>query len=320
MKKGKKFWIVLILIILLLIGICAYVKATNNDALSDEINTTNIVNTKVSTQTIINTLTSSGAISSALTEKLSLNTSKYFETICVEENDYVGEGENILEYTDGTYLTAPYNLVVTSISVPEAESICSTTNYIQVESLDELYMTLSIDESEIGEVEQGQEVEIVVNAFEEKTYTGQIVKINEIGTYNSSGTSFNATVSFENDGNIKIGMSASCTVILEKVENAISVPIEAVQTQSGEKYVIIVNEDGTTENRIIETGISNDAYVEVKSGLDGTETIQMTEQVSGTSNNNRGGNRQQGGQGSGQMPNFGGWQMPAEMPSMGGMK
>lgn len=306
LKSKKKFWITLIVIILIIVGILVYAK--NTSKASQTINsgtTTDIVNTKVSKQTITNTLTGSGAVSSALTENLTLNTARYFETMCVEVNDYVKEGENILEYTNGTYLTAPYNLVVTAISVPEADAICTSSNYITVQSVDKLNMTLSIDETEISTVKAGQEVQIIVNAYEDKTYTGAIEKINEIGTYNTSGTSFTATVAFENDGNIKIGMSASCTVILEKVEDVIAVPIEAVQKQNGEKYVIIVKDDGTTENKAITTGISNDAYVEVKDGLEGSETIQMEQQVS---NSASGGNRQQGGgfggQNSGQIPSF----------------
>lgn len=62
----------------------------------------------VGTQTIENTLSSSGQISTNLTENLELNTYRYFKEIYVEENDFVAEWENILKYTNGTYLTAPY--------------------------------------------------------------------------------------------------------------------------------------------------------------------------------------------------------------------
>ncbi len=196
--------------------------------------------------------------------------------MCVEEDEYVAEGGNILQYSNGTYLTAPYNLVVESYSVPETGSKCTSSNYIKVQSLDDLYMTLSIDESEIKSVKIGQTAQITVNANESKKYTGTITKINQIGTYASSGSSFTSTISIKNDGNIKIGMSASCTVTLEEKENVMAVSIGAIQTKDSQKYVVVVNSDGSTKNVNVETGISDDSYVEITSGLDGTETIQKT--------------------------------------------
>ena len=136
--------------------------------------------------------------------------------------------------------------------------------------------------------------------------------INQIWNYASNGSSFSAVVKFANDGDVKIGMSASCSITLEKAENVIAVPIEAVQTKNNEKYVVIKNNDGSTSNVTITTGMSNDAYVEVKSGLSGNETIQMTVETTSSSSNKRsmGGMQmmeQQGGfdkmmQGSGNMP------------------
>lgn len=289
-KKSKAVWIIIILVIILCVII---VMSLNQDKEVNIARDTSIATTSkvsevvVGTQTIENTLSSSGQILSNETENLELNTYRYFKEIYVEENDYISEGENILKYTNGTYLTAPYNCVITKISVPDSGERCMSNNYITIESTQSLYMSLNIDETEIGKVTVGQEVSIVPNAFEDKTYDGKITKINQIGNYASNGSSFTATVEFENDGELKIGMSASATVTIEKAEDVIAVPIEAVQTAKESKYVIVKQNDGTTKNVNIETGISNDAYVEVKSGLSGGETIQMT--VTTNSNNMKNG-------------------------------
>lgn len=275
---------------------------------STETSSTNIKEVTVGTQTITKTLTGSGEISSNITEELSLNTYRYFSEIYVEENDFVEEGANILKYTNGKYLTAPYDLVVTKISVPDSGEKCTSSHSITVQSTEELTLTLNVDETEISNVAVGQEVEIVANAYEDKTYNGTITKINQIGSYASNGSTFTATVVFENDGDLKIGMGASCTITLEKAENVIAVPIEAIQTQGTSKYVIVVNNDGSTSNVTVETGLSNDAYVEITSGLQGGETIQMIEQTS-TSTNKQSGREEmmmQGeGRGSFEMPSGG---------------
>lgn len=286
-KKSKMIWLILVLLIMLIAIVVVYRSKDNTLATQSNLENTSSTTTKeveVSTQTITKTLTSSGEIASSSTQNLALNTYRYFKEIYVEENIFVEEGAKILKYTNGTYLTAPYDCVITKLSIPEdSGDKCTSQHYITVQTTETLYMTLSIEEEEIGNVAVGQEVEITVNAYEDKTYTGSITKINEIGTYASNGSSFTATVTFENDGNVKIGMSGSATVTLEKAENVIAVPVEAIQTKNNQKYVVVKNIDGTTENVIVETGISNDAYVEIKSGLTGNETIEMT--VTTTSSN-----------------------------------
>lgn len=324
-KKVKILLIVVAIVLILLLGVVIGRITSSNPMKNlnrEESTTSQIVEVEVGTQTIENTLTSSGEISSSESEKLSLTTSYYFNQMCVEENDIVLAGENILEYTNGKYLTAEYDCVISSCSVPESGSICTSSHYVEVQNMETLVMTLNIDESEINSVEVGQEVEIKLNAYEETTYTGTISKINSIGSYSTSGTSFTATVEFENDGNIKIGMSASCTIIIEKAEDVIAVPIEAVQTSDNKKYVVVVKDDETTENIDIETGISNDSYVEIKSGLSGGEKIQMVSTT--TSSNSSFGGGRSNMKGGSEMPSMnsddrqrGSGEM--QMPSGGGM-
>ncbi len=286
-KKNKMVWIIFVLILILVGIIYAYMTSGTTTDASNTSQTTTTKEVEVSYQTITNNLTSSGEIASGVTETLELNTYRYFKEIYVEENDFVEEGANILKYTNGTYLTAPYNCVITKISIPEeAGDRCTSMHNIEVQSTNELTMNISIEEEEIAKVKVGQEVSITVNAYEDKTYTGTVKKINQIGTYASNGSSFSAVVSFTNDGDVKIGMSGSCSITLEKAENVISVPIEAVQTKNNEKYVVVKNEDGTTQNVAITTGISNDAYVEVTSGLTGSEIIEMTVQTTTSNNTN----------------------------------
>lgn len=62
-------------------------------------------------------------------------------------DDTVLYGEKILEYTNGKYLTAPYDLVIESISVPDTGLKCTSSNYIEVSDLTTLQTTISISEN-----------------------------------------------------------------------------------------------------------------------------------------------------------------------------
>lgn len=272
---------IIILSIILVLTICAIIFiVTRKDS---EESTTTYKDVKVSTMTIENTLTSSGEVTSDTIEK-TLNTNKYFSKIYYSVGDYVKKGAKIVKYTNGTYYTAPYNLVLVSYNLPDSGERITDMHNIQFKKLTTLEMTLSIDETEIDKVSSGQKVNITLNAIEDKTYKGKITSINQIGSYSSSGTKFTATIQFSNDGKVKIGMSGSVSIVVEKAENVIAVPIEAIQTKDSTKYVVVVNGNETSEIEVT-TGISNAAYVEVKTGLTGDETVRMIETTSTSTKN-----------------------------------
>lgn len=194
--------------------------------------------------------------------------------MCAETEEYVKKGENLLKYTNGTYLTAPYDCVIMSYSVPTAKEICTSSNYVYVASLEDVYMDINISEEQINKISLGQEVEIVANYDDTKTYKGTITKINAIGTHSSGGTTFAAIASIENDETLKLGMSATCTVTIEKSENLPCLPIEAVQIEDNKKYVNKIDDNGNIEKIEIETGRSNANYVEITSGLSLGDKVQ----------------------------------------------
>ena len=144
-KKLRKILIIILIIIVFVGGIFAGKAIEARKYSEDESSTTTqISETTVSTQTIENTLTSSGEISSSETEKLDLSTSKYFKTMCVEENDIVKKGGKILKYSDGTYLKADYDCLISSYSVPETGSKCTSSNYVEVKNMKTLQLNISV--------------------------------------------------------------------------------------------------------------------------------------------------------------------------------
>ena len=71
-------------------------------------------------------------------------------------------------------------------------------------------------------------------------------------------------------------MSATCAVILKKAENVVALPIEAIQNnEQGQSFVDVVQPDGTTKETIIKTGLSDDYYAEITSGLSVGTRVQI---------------------------------------------
>lgn len=261
MKKKIIILLAFLIIILALVMIFSKQEETN------KIIETSEKTAEVANQSIVTTLTAPGEVQSAQTEKLTLNTSYKFLTMCAEKEEFIKEGSNLLKYTNGTYLTAPYDCVIIDYSIPEVKSNCTNSNYIQISSVEDLYMEINIGEDKIDKVSENQDVTIIVNYDESKEYKGTITKINAIGTNNKGTTKFSAIASLKNDGNLKLGMSATCTITLDKHENLICIPIEAIQVEDDKKYVNLIKENDLIEKVEIQTGVADANNVEVVSGL-----------------------------------------------------
>ena len=155
------------------------------------------------------TLSSNSEVKSALTENIELHTTYYLSEVYVEENQFVEKGGNILKYTNGTYLTAPYDCYITELNIPETKGQCLNNHYIQVESKNMLSVSMQVDETQIGKVSIGKEATIEVTAIDKK-YTGYVTNIGSIA---SNGT-FEVTIEFENDGNTMVGMTSKVEITI----------------------------------------------------------------------------------------------------------
>lgn len=147
-------------------------------------------------------------VSSGLTEKLELHATYYLEKSYVKTNQLVKLGENILKYTNGKYLTAPYDLIITEINIPEEDAKCSNEHYITVSSNNTLKVQFRVDETKISNINLGQVAEIEISAYEDKMLEGIVTNISST----ASNGKFTVTVEFENDGEVMIGMTSIVTI------------------------------------------------------------------------------------------------------------
>lgn len=153
------------------------------------------------------------------------------------------------------------------------ENINEEQNIISQEIQKKFIITLSIEDKNLDKAKIGQEVEINIkdgdNLFE---YLGKVVKINEV--VNNKST-INVEVTNPTDY-IKENMKAVCTIIIEKAENVVALPIEAIQKdEENKEYVDVVGGNGLTTKKYITTGISDDYYVEITSGLKVGDRVQI---------------------------------------------
>lgn len=215
MKKHKKM-IIIVTIIVILIMSCIIFFVIKNKKINPMQNIPNdmqknmqenIGERKNKSEEKETTLKAQAEIKSALTEKIEMHAIYYLEEVYVEKKDYVASGEKVLKYTNGTYFNAPYDCYVTDFNLPEESGKILNSHYIEVSSIKELKVTINISEENIQKINVGKEVTIEVTALN-KTYTGYVTNISSV----ASNGKFQIEIEFENDGNIKLGMSSTVSI------------------------------------------------------------------------------------------------------------
>ena len=209
-KVDFRIPIIIILTIILIIMLYFYFKEDNYSDFDkmnfdfSEIDGNFNKNTN-SNKTILST---TSEIKSGLTENIELHATYYLKESYVETNQTVKSGENILKYTNGKYLKAPYDCVITNINIPDEKEKCTNEHYIEISSINNSQVQFRIDETKVNSIKLGQEATIEIEAYENKILKGYITKISNT----ASNGRFTVTVEFENDGEVLLGMTANVTI------------------------------------------------------------------------------------------------------------
>ena len=153
-------------------------------------------------------LSTTSSVSSALNENIYLRSAYYFKKILVKENVVIKKGTKIIEYTNGKYLKAPYDLIITETNLPSSKNVCTSEHYITVSSFNVLSTSFRVDETKIDSISLGQTIKIKVPSLDDKEFTGYITNISST----ANNGKFTVTAEFDNDGNVKLGMTVNIIV------------------------------------------------------------------------------------------------------------
>ncbi|EGL2116365.1 HlyD family efflux transporter periplasmic adaptor subunit [Listeria monocytogenes] len=156
----------------------------------------------------------------------------------------------------------------------------------QVPDYDELQLVAQMDELDIPNIKKDQEVKVTVTALPDKTYTGKVKEIAEQGQVQNGVSSFSVIISLDKTDDLKAGMTADASILVNEKKDALYVPIEAVQKDSDDKYYVLVPEEkdnGKTKKvkKFVETGLHNEDNIEItKSVKKGEKVILPTQETS----------------------------------------
>ncbi len=134
-------------------------------------------------------------------------------------------------------------------------------------------VSLNITQIDAPKVKAGDKTTLTFDAFTDKTFTGEVVSVDTIGSQTSGVTTYPAVIKLDTavEGLLP-NMSAAANIITATKDNVLLVPSTAIQTQNGAPYVRIMKNKQVTEVEVI-TGLTCDCQTEIVSGLNEGDTF-----------------------------------------------
>jgi len=177
-------------------------------------------------------------------------------------------------------IVAPFDSVVTDISITEGKEISTTalaTPAITLVDTSEIEMRGFIDEIDVATVKVGQAANITLDALPDEELDGEVAFISLAGTTLAGVVSYDTTITLENPAaELRDGMSATAEVIIERRDDVLFIPNRAIRGTL-ENPMVVVLVDGQQKEREITLGLSDGINTEVLSGLEeGEEVIVPT--------------------------------------------
>ncbi len=150
---------------------------------------------------------------------------------------------------------------------------------IQLPDLTTLKAKVNINEVDISKIQKGLAVEVRPDAFSEKLFTGSVMSVANLAV-NKEDTKIKVfpveVLLNETDENLLPGLTVSCRLIIDKLEDVLYLPIEAVYTEEDKSFVFR-KRGSDYEKTYVETGAVNSDYIVITSGLDEKDTVALTD-------------------------------------------
>ena len=199
-----------------------------------------------------------------------------FDSIELAYNVTKTQVENLLE---NTVLCSPIDGVVTARNYDVGDMYAMSSPIYTVEQIKPVKLLVAVSESDYTKVKKGDSVEVKADALPELTFYGKIEKI--YPTVDAATRTFNVEVLVPNNySSLRPGMFTRVTVDFGSNNNVVIPDVAVVKQQgSGERFVYVLNADGTVTYKKVELGRRMGAEYEVLSGLEDGDKIVTGGQI-----------------------------------------
>jgi len=176
-----------------------------------------------------------------------------------------------------TQLVAPFSGVLLSVEKRVGEGVSAYQPIGVLSDPTELWAIATVFEQDAYRVAIGQSVELVLDAYLDRTYYGTVLQIASQAVLWQGKWAYDVTIVFDEDQDIPatMRMGADIRVIARAKENVLLVPTQAILLSAGRQYVEVLNANGAVQQVEIQTGLSTGSETEVISGLEAGQVIRI---------------------------------------------
>ena len=201
------------------------------------------------------------------------------ESLRSAEISMQNQQDNMSNYT----ITSPISGTIIEKDAKQGDALTSGSTLCVIYDLSYLEMVINVDELQIGALSVGQKVQITADAVADKTYVGTVTRVSMKGSSSGGTTTYPITIRIDDTDGLRPGMNANAEIVVAEANNALVVPNAAV-IRGG--YVLVSKKSPSAANAVedmdapegyayvkVETGVSDDSYTEIKSGLQEDDTV-----------------------------------------------
>jgi HlyD family secretion protein len=182
-----------------------------------------------------------------------------------------------------TILTAPFDGIITQKYAVEGAFVTPTTSASSTASATStsilaiaqgLEIVAEVPEVDIGQLQPGQKVRIVADAYPDDVFFGAIKTIAPEAVVEDNVTSFQVKIALmTGQDKLLSKMNVDVTFLGQELNNALVVPTVAIVTQEGEQGVMILNQKNQPEFKPVKIGLTLGDKTQILSGLSTSDRV-----------------------------------------------
>ena len=181
-----------------------------------------------------------------------------------------------------TKIKAPFDCTILTrpVSVGQAVSgsggFNSGTEVLTIANLQEMVINAHVNQVDITRLFINQAVDIQIDSVPGLKINGVVDRLAPQATIKNGIKGFACRIQLKApDKRVRPGMTANISIPVASAENVVSVPLSAVFTEQGERFVYVKKEDGSMEKTSVQIGVSDFFFAEVSKGLNGGEEVSL---------------------------------------------
>ena len=188
----------------------------------------------------------------------------------------------------GTASTSVYSTVagmLLDVPVKQGGSVIERNNFNEgttiatVADMKSLIFEGKIDESEVGKIREGMDLNLTIGAIEGRTFKAKLEYIAPKGILEEGAIKFQirAQVLLDEKDFIRAGYSANADIVLDKKDSVLAIKESLLQFGKDSTFVEVETAPQQFEKRLVKTGISDGINIEVVSGIKKADKVKVKE-------------------------------------------